>query len=297
MRAISLGTLVSLTLAAGVAAAQTELKNDGFMDGANVGFQGGFVTGEIGAVRLSPGAAGTQVQFVHFLFGGEVGTRTITLRIWDDQGGGTSPGTEIFNGDYDVTASDTAMQEIDLRADDVFVLGDFRVGIEFQHSGPPSIARDDDGNIQPNRNFILADGLGWIGSADVGLTGDWIIRAVVEGGTPPQPDAGPGPGEPDAGGGGGGECQGNGDCQAGEYCDTAAGVCTFDCREDGDCGAGNRCNSLGMCVAAEGDGGGCGCRAGAAGVGGGGAATLLALGALLISRRRRGGSRRTDRME
>src|SRR5687767_14939760 len=143
MRAITLIPLAALTLAARLASAQTELKNDGFMDNDNVGFQSGFVTGEIGAVRLNPGGAGLQVQYVRFLFGGATGTRTITLHIWDDQAGGANPGTEIFSGDYDVTASDSAMQEIDLRADNVFVLGEFRVGIELQHNGTPSLARDD----------------------------------------------------------------------------------------------------------------------------------------------------------
>jgi hypothetical protein len=59
------------------------------------------------------------------------------------------------------------------------VNGPFRVGLEFQHSGLPSIARDTDG-ITPGRNFALLSGLGWVESSTVGLAGDWIVRAVVD---------------------------------------------------------------------------------------------------------------------
>ena len=55
----------------------------------------------------------------------------------------------------------------------------------------------------------------------------------------------------------GGPCAANPDCPAGEFCDTAAGTCTFECRTDPDCGTGT-CNSLGQCVGGD-DGGGGGC--------------------------------------
>ena len=44
--------------------------------------------------------------------------------------------------------------------------------------GFPSVARDDDG-ITPGVNFIDEDNLGWVDAASQGLTGDWIMRAVV----------------------------------------------------------------------------------------------------------------------
>ena len=58
--------------------------------------------------------------------------------------------------------------------------GPFRVGLEFTHAGLPSVARDDDG-IVPDRNFIDESTLGWVESSTLGLTGDWIIRAVQGG--------------------------------------------------------------------------------------------------------------------
>ena len=160
------------------------LKNDGFLDGQGVGFQGGFVVGEMAGSRLTPaGPFPMQVTRVQFLFGGGTGMRTITLHIWNDTGGGSAPGTEIYSGDYQVTPSDVLMQEIDLTGDGVFVNGTFRVGIEFQHSGLPSVARDTDGNIQAARNFIYASIGSWFDSQLFGLSGDWILRAGVTGGS------------------------------------------------------------------------------------------------------------------
>ena len=133
-----------------------------------------------------------RVNRVQFLFGGATSTRTITLRIYDDTAGTATPGAPLFSGDFDVTGSNTMMQEIVLIGDDVQVPGQFRVAIEFQHSGVPSVARDGDGNIQVTRNFIYSPSIpGWFQSNLFGLTGDWIIRAGVEavsgggGGEPP----------------------------------------------------------------------------------------------------------------
>lgn len=267
----------------GVAHAQVTLQNDGFVDNQSVGFQAGFVAGEIGASRFDPPQPGVQVLSVQLLFGGAATTQTVTVHVWDDSNGVTNPGAELYSGDFQMTGSNTALQEIDLSAENIQVPGTFRVGIEFQHSGLPSIARDDDGNIQAGRNFIFASDNNWYGSAALGLAGDWIIRAIVTG-TATTPDAGPG-GAPDAGAGGG-ECTGNGDCIEGEYCDTNAGTCTFDCREDGDCGTDMACNSLGQCVAAEGGAGGC-CDAGGAPPPFGAIGLGVVLGGLVVLRRRR----------
>lgn len=178
--------------AAGATAQEIILQNDSFVDGQPAGFQSGFVAGESGAVRLTPpGPFPMEITRVQFLFGGAAGTRTVTLTIWDDSAGTAGPGAELYAGDYQITASDTALQEIDLSLEGVQVAGVFRVGIEFQHSGAPSIARDTDG-INASRNFIYAQGLGWYDATVFGVTGDWVIRAGVR---------------PAGGGGGGGVVQ------------------------------------------------------------------------------------------
>ena len=179
--------LVALATTAAMAQ-ETVLQNDSFVSGQAVGFQAGFATGEIAASRFLPsGSPSYVVNRIQFLFGGETTTQAITLHIWDDAAGTTAPGDELFSGDFAVTGSDTDLQEIDLVSSNVIVTGQFRVGIEFQHDGLPSVAEDTDGTIHATRNFILAQGLGWVQSNVFLLTGDWVIRAIVT--TPPADSA------------------------------------------------------------------------------------------------------------
>jgi MYXO-CTERM domain-containing protein len=157
-----------------------ELANDGFTVGQTPGFQGGFVSGEIGASRFDAGATPASLRSVRFLFGPAGATKVIALHVWDDDARSLMPGGELHSAQYEVTAADDAMQEIDLSSDNLVVQGPFRVGVEVTHDGFPGIARDDDGTIQPDANFILASGLGWKEASALGVTGDWILRATVE---------------------------------------------------------------------------------------------------------------------
>jgi hypothetical protein len=155
------------------------IQNDGWEEGQNANFQSGFVAGEIAASRLLPSLSGPQpLTNVHFLFGGEETLQTITLHIWQDDTGGDTPGTEIFSSDYALWGSNEVWHEIDLSTEGIVVDGGFRVGIEFQHSGVPSVARDNDGII-PDRNYIFASDGTWYESSLLGLPGDWIIRASI----------------------------------------------------------------------------------------------------------------------
>lgn len=274
-----------LPLAPPVSADVIELQNDGFMSGQAAGFQGGFVSGEIGAVRLDPPTADpVQILEVKLLFGGATSTQNVTLQIWNEVGG-ASPGAMIHQADYTLTGANDAFSSIDLSGDNLFVTGSFRVGILFQHAGFPSIARDDDGTIRPTHNFIMAQGFGWAQSNLFGLTGDWVIRATIDDGMSTTPDAGvpdampaPDASPPDAGNPGpdagetpdanepgpdagpdGQACRVHSECPTGQYCDESD-MCTYDCRVDYDCGNDMRCTSLGMCEALPDTG--CGCRVG-----------------------------------
>jgi hypothetical protein len=173
-------TVAALLLLASAAAAQQELRNDGWSSGQAAAFQQGFVAGEIAAVRLVPsGACPCPVSRVRFLFGGAPDIQTVTLRIWDDAAGTAAPGPELFSDEFEIGGIDEALLEIDLAGRGVSVDGPFRVGIEFHHAGLPSVARDADGSLTPGRNFILADGFGWVDAGLFLVPGDWIIRAVV----------------------------------------------------------------------------------------------------------------------
>jgi len=175
--------LPMLVLSAVAAAAQeTLLQNDGYVNGQPVTFQGGFVATEMAGSRFVPaGTAPWRVNRVQFLFGGATSAQTITLHVYDDTADTPTPGAELFAGNFAVTGSNNAMQEIDLTSDNIQVTGQFRVAIEFQHAGLPSVASDVDGTINATRNFIFVPpSPGWLPSNLLGLTGDWIIRAGVE---------------------------------------------------------------------------------------------------------------------
>jgi len=169
--------LLSMVLTASQSQAEI-LRNDGYEDGGTVYFQAGFVTGETAAVRLTPALSGPQlVEDVHFLLGGATTQVTITLNIWRDSGG-AAPGVLLFTNDYLVQGSNDVFSSMDLTGQGIDADGGIWVGIQFQHSGYPSVCRDDDG-IVPDRNYIDADGLGWVEAGLLGVPGDWVIRATV----------------------------------------------------------------------------------------------------------------------
>ena len=248
-----------------------ELQNDGFASGDTVSFQAGFGVGDIGASRFIAPEAGRQLLKVHLLFGGDTAQKTVTLKVWDDTAGTNTPGSELASSDFQLTGSDSALQELDVSGMNITLTQQFRVGLVFPYAGPPSIARDTDGTINADKNFILDTSAGWQQSSTFGLTGDWIIRAVI---------SGTGNGGADAGVIGG-SCNSNAECGTGTYCDLSAHTCTFDCRTAADCGEGT-CNSLGMCVGGK-SGGGC-CESGRGSNLGG---LVLGLGIFVLLRRRR----------
>jgi hypothetical protein len=156
------------------------LHNDGWVDGQPVGFQAGFQPGEIAAARFVPGGpCPCTLDQLRLLFGGAPDSESVILHVWDDSALTDAPGAELYSSTLQLTGSDDFLQELDLTVAGITVTGPFRVGLEFQHTGLPSVARDGDG-ITPGRNFVLADGVGWVESSTLGVTGDWVLRAVVD---------------------------------------------------------------------------------------------------------------------
>jgi len=283
--------LACLCVATSTASAQVELKNDGFQAGSQVAFQSGFCPNEGAASRFVAPAAGRQLLKVRFLFGSTAETKSVTITVWDDTAGTNAPGMELYTGEYQVTGSANGIVESDLSAENIILPAQFRIGVILQHAGLPSIARDDDGNIAASKNFILADAscsaggpYTWFRSQTLGLVGDWVIRTEISAGSGGGPsDAGVTDGGTDAPASSGDPCTGNAQCPVGEHCDPDQQVCTFECRGNGDCGDGT-CNSLGLCIAATGEGGGCGCQSRDDGVP---ASVWLVLGLTFIAWRRR----------
>lgn len=262
----TLAVVVLLGSAGSARAATITLQNDGFVSGDSASFQSGFASGEIGAATLGPVNETFQLTKIHFLFG-PVGTAdaTVTVRIYMDSGTAT-PGAQIYNADYSITPANDAMHEIDLTAENVTVLGggSIRVGLEVQHAGAPGIARDDDGSIQPQRNWIFSQS-SWTDSNDLGLQGDWIIRAEVET-DDPTPDGG----LPD-----GGATDGGVSADAAETHPDGGDV------DPGDAGSSNDAGTGG-----DDDDSGCNCTTTKGGRSGApGFATLLLLLALVLRRR------------
>ena len=253
-----------------VAHAEVELKNDGFVSGGMANFQTGFVVNEAGASRFVAASAGRQLLKLQLLWGGATTTERVTIKVFDDTAGTDVPGAELFAGEIELTGSDSAMQEIDLSVNNIIVPAQFRVAIVFQHAGAPAIASDGDATVAADKNFLLAAGVGWKKSSDLGITGDWVIRAFVT------DVAGPDPGM---------FCDTNPDCPSGQICDAPHHACITGCRSDDECSS-NMCSSAGQCTAGATDDGGC--RTGGDGAGGGAAFALGALALALIAICKRG---------
>jgi len=154
------------------------LQNDNFSSGNTPAFQGGFATGEAAAVRLGPRTEAFTIKHIQFLFGGATGTDSVTLTIYQDAGA-TNPGTPLHSADYQITASDAAMQDIDVSGANIHVAANqtIRVAIGFQHNGLPGVAKD--GAITNGRNLIFVSPGNWATAESVGIDGDFVIRAEI----------------------------------------------------------------------------------------------------------------------
>ena len=305
MRDRARSVLSAVAIAAGLTvlpaqafAAIVLLQNDGFVDGASVGFQQGFAAGEQGAVTLGPVADSFQLNNVQLLFGPSGGAQTVTLRIFQDTGS-PQPGPELFSGDFQLMPAPDSTQILDLSGEGLILgPGLFRVSIEFQHTGLPSIARDDDGTNTSGRNWINAQGIGWIASGTLGVSGDWIIRAEVNtmgGGSTTGATTGSGTGATTGSGAGGGGTGSGGASGSGSGMVCTPGS-TQECVGPGACQGGQSCNADGTgfapceCAggaAEDGDGGGCSASSSTDPMPLAAFAGLLGLAAIARSRRKR----------
>jgi hypothetical protein len=160
-----------------LAATSVLLSNDGYPTGGAT-FQAGFFSGEMAASTLGPVAVPSLLDRVELLYGPVDDPGNAIVRVYPDTGVAV-PGTEIFSATVELAPADATILRIELAGAAILVpAGDFRVAIEFDHDGAPSVAADGDGTILGSRNWIYSTG-SWISSQTAGLDGDWIIRAVI----------------------------------------------------------------------------------------------------------------------
>lgn len=161
------------------------LQNDGYVEQGNRTFIETPKAGEEVAVTLGPVANTFQVTFVTFLFGGTgqvQASRDVVLKIYKDNGAAT-PGFLLFDATYNVPSSNSLLYQLDIRDKDVIVEGggSIRVSFEFvDDKGLPSFAQEFDGLYDPGRNWIKDPFGFWKNNDKGGVSGNWVIRAIVE---------------------------------------------------------------------------------------------------------------------
>ncbi|MBU1241125.1 LDL receptor domain-containing protein [Myxococcota bacterium] len=158
------------------------LQNDGWNSGDTAYVIPGFAPGDAAAVTLGPVDQISHLTKIHFIFGGSTTTQILTVVVYGDTGDAT-PGAQLYSADYELTGADNAIQEIDLVSENISIPAgtSIRVSLVFQHTGAPSVAGDDDGDHKGDRNWIFSYDTGtWAQADSLGVTRDWIIRAMVD---------------------------------------------------------------------------------------------------------------------
>jgi len=177
--------LVSLAGGAPAGAVVKELSNDGFAGAGNVTCVMGFAEAESAAAKLTadPGDYPYEIKKVRMLICPEPTSGFVILRIYEDDTGTVVPGPLLYEEIVQVTASDIALNEVDLSLQGIVISsGSVRVELEWYQASPPGpgLARDNDG-FTPNVNYVYVNPPGvWVYADAVGVMGDWIIRMEIE---------------------------------------------------------------------------------------------------------------------
>jgi hypothetical protein len=166
--------------------AQIQLANDGWRDGAAAAFQMGFVMGECWGSTFAPEPEHypfTVVGATMIVGGEDMGTADFEIGLWEVDATGV-PTMQLGSGVATVSGVDDGFDAVALAplgiASPLVESGSFALSACLvAHDGFPAIARDDDGTIAADRNWIFAEGA-WTASSGLGLTGDWILRATIE---------------------------------------------------------------------------------------------------------------------
>jgi hypothetical protein len=150
------------------------------------------------ATGASPVLAEIQIFWASF-FGGQPDSLEAAIIVYDmNQEGPANPATfvPLCTEQEGCILEGPVMQDGGLNVFDVrpagieLPAGRFGIGLEFLTDQTvrnplttPSVASDDDGHNNAGgvvRNWVFVNGLSWQSSQSLGVSGDWIIRAVAE---------------------------------------------------------------------------------------------------------------------
>jgi hypothetical protein len=204
--------IVCSAMGADTRAAEETVQNDSLTGGDSGIIQLGFDPGESAAAWLTSPCTGTIVA-VQVLWRSSTGTQPAdiedSIKIFD---GGIfpTPGIELASVDGPFMTDGVFNEFRYLDENQVIPLSvpvtdgqDFVVSFKFLNdpnpTTGPSVVNDTDG-CQNGRNAIDAAGLGWFNACLLGVTGDWVIRSVVDcapaAGSGSIPNGGDTPGQP-----------------------------------------------------------------------------------------------------
>ncbi|MCK4658026.1 MAG: hypothetical protein KAV82_00760 [Phycisphaerae bacterium] len=202
VRLIAMGgcLLAALMMVTPAQAEEVTVQNDSATGGATMSIQAGFVAGESAAAWLTSPCDGTIVAVQVFwksLFGGAADSLEESITIFS---AGTFPAPGgVKQNDYPPYANASLLGPVMVDG----LLNEFRwmdeeqtlplsvpvtngevfvVSFKFFNtpsSSGPSVCTDTDG-CQADKNAIDAQGLGWWDSCALGVTGDFVIRAIIE---------------------------------------------------------------------------------------------------------------------
>lgn len=192
MRTSVLRSSILLSLAFGAQATEITVKNDSLTDFSSGAIQAGFVANEKAAVWLDSPCAGTVVAvqvFWRSLFGGAAQSIENAIEIFDN-GSFPVPGNllQTIGGPL---MTDGVLNEFRFLDDQntiplaVPVSNGQRFVVSFQFANSPSgsgpsLVTDANG-CQAGRNGLFADPpSAWFSSCALGVTGDFVIRAVID---------------------------------------------------------------------------------------------------------------------
>ena len=176
-------------------AGEALVRNDAHTDGDAAYFMGGFIEGECwGSVFVpEPGTGPFSIKHIDALVGGTSTTKIFIVEFYEVSIDDFDDRSLLATSAVTMTGSSTSMNRIDVASleagMDLHVFDGTIPMVAIcheEHDGYPSIARDETMAF-PDRNYLYASvfpsvfPMAWHLSEGFLLTGDWIMRACVEG--------------------------------------------------------------------------------------------------------------------